>query len=303
MSRLDHEKDPEVLHQMIELQAKHIHSLTEEIKKLTAELAKAKGDSTYQQMRLAALERHLAKLTKQVFGPTSEQRTTEAQPGASGAEDDQGSGKKKRPGHGPTKQPKLPVIEVEHALDDADKTCPNCGGGLQEMDGQYEQSDEVDVIPLRFVIKRHKRKKYACRCGSCIETALGPDKLTPGGRYSVSFAIYVAVSKYCDHLPLERQVRMMAREGLVVTSQTLWDQIEQLAWLVESVMPRLRSYVLGHPVVGADETTWELMGKKPGQARAGTSGCSASRRPSSTLSATAAASRPLRRCSRPSSAS
>jgi transposase len=135
------------------------------------------------------------------------------------------------------------------------------------MQGQYEEYDEIDVVPLRFVIKRHKRKKYACRCGSCIETALGPDKLTPGGRYSVSFAIYVAVSKYCDHLPLERQVRMMAREGLVVTSQTLWDQIEQLAWLVESVMPRLRSYVLGHPVVGADETTWELMGKKPGQGK------------------------------------
>jgi transposase len=269
MSRLDQEKDPEVLHQVIELQQKHIRSLTEKIKELVAELAQAKGDSTFQQMRLAALERHLAKLTKQVFGPSSEQRTTDAQPGdtsAGGDEQGEGDGKKKK-GHGPTKQPKLPVIEVEHDLDDADKVCPNCGGGLHEMEGQYEQSDEVCVIPLRFVIKRHKRKKYACRCGSCIETALGPDKLTPGGRYSVSFAIYVAVSKYCDHLPLERQVRMMAREGLVVTSQTLWDQIEQLAWLVESAMPRLHAYVLGHPVVGADETTWELMGKKPGQGK------------------------------------
>jgi len=223
MSRLDQEKDPKVLHQVIELQQKHIRSLTEEIKKLVAELAQAKGDSSYQQMRLAALERHLAKLTKQVFGPSSEQRTTDAQPGdASAGGDEQGEGdgkKKKRPGHGPTKQPKLPVIEVEHGLDDADKVCPTCGGGLHEMKDQYEESEEIDVLPLRFVIKRHKRKKYACRCGSCIETALGPDKLTPGGRYSVSFAIYVAVSKYCDHLPLERQVRMMAREGLVVTSQ------------------------------------------------------------------------------------
>ena len=53
-----------------------------------------------------------------------------------------------------------------------------------------------------------------CHCGGHIETALGPDKLCPGARYSVNFAIYVAISKYCDHLPLERQVRMMAREGL-----------------------------------------------------------------------------------------
>ena len=268
MSRLDHEKDPEVLHQAIELLQKHNRALTEKIKELVEELRKAKGDSSFQQLRLAALERQLAKLTKQVFGPTSEQRTTEDTPaGGDGDNQGQGDGKKKRPGHGPTKQPKLPVIEVEHPLEDADKVCPHCGGGLHEMEGQYEESDEIDVLPLRFVIKRHKRKKYACSCGSCIETALGPDKLTPGGRYSVSFAIYVAVSKYCDHLPLERQVRMMAREGLVVTSQTLWDQIEQLAWIVESAMPRLRAYVLDHSVVGADETTWELMGKKPGQGK------------------------------------
>ena len=39
----------------------------------------------------------------------------------------------------------------------------------------------------------------------------------------------VAVAKYADHLPLERQVRMMAREGLIVESQTLWDQLNALA--------------------------------------------------------------------------
>jgi transposase len=270
MSRLAQEKDPEVLHKAIELLQNHNRALTEKIKELLAALKEAKGDSAFQQLRLAALEQQLAKLTKQVFGSTSEQRTTDAEPdGASADGDDRSKDdkKKKRPGHGPKEQPKLPVIEVEHDLDEADKVCPNCGGGLHEMEGQYEESDEIDVIPLRFVVKRHKRKKFACHCGSCIETAIGPDKLVPGGRYSVDFAIYVAISKYGDHLPLERQVRMMAREGLVVTSQTLWDQIEQLTRVIESVMPRLRSYVLGHSVVGADETTWELFGKKPGQGK------------------------------------
>jgi hypothetical protein len=51
------------------------------------------------------------------------------------------------------------------------------------------------------------------------------------------------------------------------TSQTLWDQIERLAWTVESVMPRLLSHVLGHGVVGADETTWEMFDHKPGQGK------------------------------------
>ena len=271
MSRLAQEKDPEVLHKAIDLLQNHNRALTEKIKELIAELAKARGDSTYQQLRLAALEKQLAKLTKQVFGPTSEQRTTDdASAGASGASgegEDKSKDEKKKTGHGPTEQPKLPIVDVKHKLDDADKTCPKCGGGLEEMKGQFEEHEEIDVLPLRFVRKRHLRQKYTCRCGGCVDTALAPDKLCPGGRYSIDFAIYVAISKYCDHLPLERQVRMMARDGLVVTSQTLWDQIEHLAWVVESVMPRLRAFVLEHSVVGADETSWELFGKKPGQSK------------------------------------
>src|SRR5512140_1548475 len=172
MSRLAQEKDPEVLHKAIELLENHNRALTEKIKELLAELSKAKGDSTYQQLRLAALERQLAKLTKQVFGPSSEQRTTDAGPAGASADGDDKSKdeeKKKRRGHGPTPQPKLPVVEVEHKLDEADKTCPTCGGALEEMKGQFEEHDEIDVVPLRFVIKRHRRQKYTCRCGACIE--------------------------------------------------------------------------------------------------------------------------------------
>ena len=39
----------------------------------------------------------------------------------------------------------------------------------------------------------------------------------------------VAIAKYADHLPLERQVKMMAREGLTIDSQTLWDQLNVIA--------------------------------------------------------------------------
>ena len=263
MKRLDQEKDPNVLHQAIELLQHHNRALAAKIAELLRELAEAKGDSGFQQVRIAGLEKQLAKLTKQVFGPSTEQRP------AGATEDGQSEDekKKKKSGHGPTKQPKLLVVDVDHTLDDADKTCPSCGGGLQEMKDQFEEAGEIDVLPMRFIYKNHRRQKYTCTCGSCIDTALGPDKLVPGGRYSVDFAIYVAISKYCDHLPLERLVRMMSRDGLVVTSQTLWDQIERLARIVASVLPRLLSHVLGHRVVGADETTWEMFDKKPGQGK------------------------------------
>ena len=74
MKRLDQEKDPNVLHQAIELLQHHNRALAAKIAELLRELAEAKGDSGFQQVRIAGLEKQLAKLTKQVFGPSTEQR-------------------------------------------------------------------------------------------------------------------------------------------------------------------------------------------------------------------------------------
>ena len=90
-------------------------------------------------------------------------------------------------------------------------------------------------------------------------------KLIPGGRYSVDFAVAVAVGKYLDHLPLARQVRQMARAGLRVDTQTLWDQLAALSRHLETTYAALVADVRAAPVVGADETTWQLM--EPGRSK------------------------------------
>ena len=140
--------------------------------------------------------------------------------------------------------------------------CPKCGNALQVWAGQYEEADEINVIERRFVVVKHKRQKYRCACQSCVETAEGPPKLRKGGRYSVGFAAAVAVGKYADHLPLQRQVTQMQRQGLRIDSQTLWDQLFALSAHLQPAYEALHKHALSHPVVGADETTWRLMGKK-----------------------------------------
>ena len=39
-------------------------------------------------------------------------------------------------------------------------------------------------------------------------------------RYTLTLAIKIVLNKYLDHIPLERQARIMDRHGLVITSQT-----------------------------------------------------------------------------------
>lgn len=123
---------------------------------------------------------------------------------------------------------------------------------MTEWPGQIEDSEEISVIERRFVVTTHKRQKYRCACNAAILTAPAPQKLIEGGRYSLEFAVEVAVQKYAEHLPLDRQVRQMGRQGLVMTSQTLWDQSYALSRVLLPAYVARPSQVLAAEVVHAD---------------------------------------------------
>ena len=231
------------------------HKLIEKNLALTREILSLKGEPQLDlAMKLEELEQQLARRNQKLFGDSSEKRRRSAKA------DEEAEPQR---GHGPREQPELPIVEEIHKLDVPDQTCPQCGGQLQEWAGQFEESFETDVLERRFFRRKHKRQKYRCACQSCVETAPGPAKLTKGGQYSVELAVQVAVSKYLDHLPLERQARIMQRQGLIIDSQTLWDQIAALAAHLALAHEALHAHVLAQPVIGADETHWKLMGQGP----------------------------------------
>ena len=247
-----------MLRQVAVLLERENDKLHAKLQTLTAELARLRGDARpAAELELEFLKELLAQRERALFGASSEQRP---RPVTSAPSPPPAA----RPGHGPTAQPMLPTVDVVHELDAADLTCPQCGGTLREMPGQTEDAEEITVVERRFVLLKHRRKKYRCACNGCVDTAPGPLRLAArpdvrGRRYSPTFAVEVAVSKYLDHLPLERQARVMAREGLTIESQTLWDQIEALATVLQPTYAALRRYVLTAPVVGADETWWRLL--------------------------------------------
>ncbi len=265
MIDLARESRPEVLREVARLQQQEIEKLHRRLGELAALLAKAKGEDATKalQLELLRLREQLAAREQKLFGRSSEQRRTPAT-NASPPDETAASAPPRR-GHGPRSQPELPIVEVVHTLDEPDQACPACGGELAEMKGQSEDSEEIDVLERSYRLVRHRRQKYRCACGGCVDTALGPPKLVPGGRYSVDFAVAVAVAKYVDHLPLARQVRQMARAGLSVDTQTLWDQLFAVQRHLLPTYEALHALVLSAPVVGADETTWPLLEKGGGK--------------------------------------
>ena len=256
MLRIEQVRDIDTLRQMAMLLEQENERLVKRVRELTEALSRAKGeDSAHAQQELAFLQELLAKRTRALFGDSSEKRS-QATSVVKAARSEQR-------GHGPRRQPELPLVEQVHELDEDQRRCKRCGGRLQEIPGQTEEAEEVSVVERRFVLVKHRRKKYRCRCNGCIETAPAPAKLKAGSRYAPEFAVEVAVGKYLDHLPLERQVRIMRREGLRIDSQTLWDQLEALARLHQPTYQALAERTLSAALVHADESHWRLM--QPGQ--------------------------------------
>lgn len=249
--------DPRQLRQVALLLDRENEKLHEKVRELSREIARLQGqDVAGSQLELSYLKELLAQRERALYAAKSERRPREAP--AAPAEPPA-----PRRGHGPRQQASLPVVEQIHELPEAERACPACGGELAEMAGQSEDSEEITVVERRFVLSKHRRKKYRCACNGHVATAPGPVKLAlhddaRGRRYSLDFAVEVALDKYLDHLPLERQARRMIHEGLTIDSQTLWDQLQALASRLEPTAAALREHVLASPVLGADETWWRL---------------------------------------------
>ncbi len=251
---VDQIHDLETAKKVIALQGVELTRLTTRIAELTQRLAHAEGKSVPNQLNLelASLQQQLAVLQHRVFGDSSERRSSDKPP----------KEKKPKKGHGPRKQPNLRELDYLFELPEDARRCSCCGESLDPIPGMTEDADFITVIPREYLLVHGSRQKYRCKNECTIVTAPGMPKARDGGTYSIDFAAQVASDKYCDHAPLERQVRTMKRLGLGIDSQTLWDQINGLAERLEPTYEAIRQYVLGADVVGVDETYWRLMSKK-----------------------------------------
>lgn len=229
--------------------------LLRRLSELRTQLTRLKGGEHRAQLELEirGLESRLADAQKEAYGTSKSERRKRR----SAAPRERAI----QTGHGPTSHPSLPRDTVLHTLDEADQMCPCCGETLLEMTGQFESSELIIAVERSYRIQDHDRQKYSCRCGH-IDTALGVEtRMVPGGRYDLSVAAQVATDKYLDHLPLERQVGRMARQGLVVTSQTLWDQLFALYVLLLPTFAALKADCLAQELLHLDETRFRKMGK------------------------------------------
>jgi transposase len=238
--KVDQVHDAEKLRSVVTLLDREVERLRQQVRDLSFENARLRGETVTQVdfgFPTAALDRLLAAVPE----PSPAKPPRPAQPG-----------------HGPHPQAQLPVVEQRHELSPSELACKVCGGQMAPMAGQTEDAEQITVEERTYRLVLHRRQKYRCACNSNVATAPGPPKLIAGGRYSPEFAVHVAVQKYAEHLPLERQVEIMARQGLETTSQTLWDQLVAAAELLTPSHEELGRWLLRQPLLHVDETGWPV---------------------------------------------
>jgi transposase len=245
MIDFDKENDKEFMREAL----KHMQNklLLKELEVIELRKLKEKDDEILQK-----LEEELKNLRQRVFDSRQERKANRPK-----------NHKKRKKGnlpHNKSKNEKPEDFEIElkeeiteHKIEES--SCPGCGGDkFYKMNNCFEESNEIEVIERQYLIKRHKRQKYSCKCCNKIITAKGGVKLTPGGEYSIQLATQVACDKFEDHLPLERQRKQMKRCGINVDVKTLYGQTEHLYNLLFPLNELIRQDVLSEKWIHIDES-------------------------------------------------
>jgi transposase len=171
--------------------------------------------------------------------------------------------KEKQPAKPGRKQPSIrypnvPIREVVIAADPV-PACDACG--LQMSDsGMRECSEQLTVIPKRYEIISQKLVKYRCSCHGCVSTAKAPERIIPGSTYSDEMVLDVALSKYCDLLPIHRYVAMAERSGVAgLPPQSLIECTHGLADFLLPAYDLLEEQAMSARVLSADETPHKML--------------------------------------------
>ena len=220
--------------------------------------------------RLRQLQHWVEQLLRARYGPRRERvnenqlflfavalvsagRAAATEPTSSDASEKAPSGEPKQKGHGRQRLPKsLERRRVVYDLEERKRQCPECQAQLKRI-GE-EVSERLEYVPASLVVIQEACQKYACAKGCTVVTAQKPMAPIEKGLPGPGLLAHVAVSKYGDHLPLNRQEEIFHRQGVDLPRQTMADWMREGADLVSPLYELMKQQVLGSKAIQTDDT-------------------------------------------------
>jgi transposase len=157
----------------------------------------------------------------------------------------------------------LPREDIIHDIPEAEKICPHDGSELNIIGS--EDHDQLEIIPAKIKVVRHKRLKYGCPCcDKHIVTADKPKQPIEKSIASASLLAYIAVQKYADALPLYRQSEMFKRIGIDLDRTNMANWMVTCGRLAQPLINLLMDHLHKQSCIHMDETTLQVL-EEPGK--------------------------------------
>jgi transposase len=174
-------------------------------------------------------------------------------------------GRKALPAH-------LPRNIICHDLTLEERLC-SCGNEMGYIGAQV--SEELDYVPAKLEVIQHRCMKYICEgCAKEKEndetiqvtskTAKKPAQLIEKSIASPTLLANIAVSKFCDHLPLYRQESIFKRLSIDLSRQTMSVWMVKAGIAITPIINLMQDNILSYDVSFADETTIQVL-NEPGK--------------------------------------
>src|SRR6266851_2036116 len=182
--------------------------------------------------------------------PSSEEPAADS---SSRADSKEKKEKPERRGHGRKALPEsLERRRVVFDLEESQRQCRQCQKPLQKI-GE-DVSERLEFIPASLQVIEEVRPKYACAKGCAVVGAEKPASPIEKGLPGPGLLAQVAVSKYGDHIPLNRMESIFQRHGVELSRKTMCDWMAACAELVSPVWERMKEVVLTSKAVQTDDT-------------------------------------------------
>lgn len=177
----------------------------------------------------------------------------------------------RRKGHGRAPVPEdLPRHRIEHPVAPEELTCPCCGDQRQRIGERI--TEQLDYTPASLFVLQHVQGKYACsKCeeGGVVTAEKQTPQVIERGLPGPGLVAHVITSKYCDHLPLYRQERILARHGAPISRSTMCGWMKQAARLVRPLHRLMGDRVRQSKRVHTDDTPLPVQEKGRGRTKTG----------------------------------
>jgi transposase len=174
----------------------------------------------------------------------------------------------KRAGARPARLPLPDHLPREDVVHPVSCVCPGCGSERLRKSGETV-TEVLDYVPASFRVVRHVQPRYLCLTCDAVVTTDMPSLPIERGKPGPGLVAHVLVAKFCDHLPLYRQSKIYAREGVEIARSTMADWIGRAAWLMEPLVEAVRAHVLAGTRLHGDDTPVPVLEPGRGQTKQG----------------------------------